>query len=204
MKIYLSILLSLFLVLFFSAEVLSIDKSQLTEAQQEQLDQITEGLSKGASQVEILVKWDVFLKSLKTGTGGVDIMAIIQQVLRDSYMESQEDLEYYAEKVKSFNEQKEAIRDHLQDIRDMTADLSDYTRSQGIEPSQSNETPSRLYYDSSKKLELNEEGSEEEEDNNDEKEDDPEDSDTKNDQKLRRALYITETVWKMIELIPED
>ena len=42
-----------------------------------------------------------------------DVNALVQQVLRESYMQNTEDLRYYAEKVRSFNDQKALIRDYL-------------------------------------------------------------------------------------------
>ena len=48
----------------------------------------------------------------------VDVNALVQSVLRESYMETSKDLEFYAEKVKRFNDQKEAIRYHINEMRD--------------------------------------------------------------------------------------
>ena len=52
-----------------------------------------------------------------------DINAIIQQVLRESYMDTNQDLKYYAAKVKSFNEQKKCTRSYLQEMRAFKTDL---------------------------------------------------------------------------------
>ncbi|MBU03275.1 MAG: hypothetical protein CME55_08275 [Halieaceae bacterium] len=46
-----------------------------------------------------------------------DVNALVQQVLRESYMQNTEDLRHYAEKVRSFNEQKSLIRDYLSELR---------------------------------------------------------------------------------------
>jgi len=46
-----------------------------------------------------------------------DVNALVQQVLRESYMQNTEDLRHYAEKVRSFNEQKALIRDYLSELR---------------------------------------------------------------------------------------
>ena len=48
----------------------------------------------------------------------VDINALVQQVIKESYMETSKDLQFYAEKVRHYNDQKEAIRSHLSDIRE--------------------------------------------------------------------------------------
>jgi len=50
------------------------------------------------------------------GAGGTDINALLQWVLRESYLEMVSDLRDMVEKVKYFNETKKAIRDELQRI----------------------------------------------------------------------------------------
>ena len=55
---------------------------------------------------------------LSLGGGAIDPNALVQAVLRESYLQTTEDLRFYAEKVKHFNEQKQTIRDHLQKLRD--------------------------------------------------------------------------------------
>jgi len=46
----------------------------------------------------------------------MDINAVIQYVLRESYLENNEDIQFYAEKVKFFNETKEKIRGSLKNM----------------------------------------------------------------------------------------
>lgn len=46
-----------------------------------------------------------------------DINELVQFVLRESYMETNEDLEFYAEKVRYYNDLKEAIRDNISESR---------------------------------------------------------------------------------------
>jgi hypothetical protein len=53
----------------------------------------------------------------------VDPNSLVQYVLRESYVQTTEDLRFYAEKVKYFNECKKAVRDHLADLRDYDKDL---------------------------------------------------------------------------------
>ena len=47
----------------------------------------------------------------------LDINALVQYVIRESYMESSDDLSYHANKVKYFNQQKKKIRDQINEIR---------------------------------------------------------------------------------------
>ena len=50
--------------------------------------------------------------------GPVNINALVQQVLRESYQENTKDLGIHANKVKFFNECKKAVRQQLSDARD--------------------------------------------------------------------------------------
>ena len=61
-----------------------------------------------------------------------DVNALVQQVLRDAYMQNTEDLRAYAEKVKHFNEQKAFLRDHLSELRSFTTKAREFAVSIGI------------------------------------------------------------------------
>ena len=52
---------------------------------------------------------------------GTDINALVQEVLRESYLQLTEDLRRYAEKVKYYNQMKKAIREYLSSLRDFKA-----------------------------------------------------------------------------------
>ncbi|HET6517307.1 MAG TPA: hypothetical protein VFG25_03690 [Nitrosopumilaceae archaeon] len=52
-----------------------------------------------------------------------DINSIVQMVLRESYIETNKDLQFYAEKVRYHNDMKEAIRDKISDMRSMHTDM---------------------------------------------------------------------------------
>jgi len=60
----------------------------------------------------------------------VDPNALVQLVLREAYIQSTEDLRFFAEKVKYFNECKKMIRDYLQKLRDYDAKMRESARSQ--------------------------------------------------------------------------
>ncbi len=54
-----------------------------------------------------------------------DAAALVQSVLRESYMENNQDLAYHAHKVKFFNECKKQVRTHLADLRNTTNTISE-------------------------------------------------------------------------------
>lgn len=74
------------------------------------------------------------------GLETIDPNAIAQLILRASYLQTTEDLKYYAEKVKYFNQCKKLVRDYLQKLREDDANMK--------------ESMSRSEYDSIKKYSL--------------------------------------------------
>lgn len=54
----------------------------------------------------------------------LDINAFVQWVLRESYLQSTEDLYYYAEKVQYYNDVKESIRNELADMNEILAGMA--------------------------------------------------------------------------------
>jgi hypothetical protein len=54
--------------------------------------------------------------------GAVDPNALVQEVLRESYLQTTEDLRFYAEKVKSFNGMKSELTDRLSQNGFLTQD----------------------------------------------------------------------------------
>jgi len=62
-----------------------------------------------------------FISDLQGTGGAVDPNALVQEVLRQSYEQTTEDLRFYADKVKYYNEQKKALRDSLAPLRDAEA-----------------------------------------------------------------------------------
>jgi len=55
--------------------------------------------------------------------GAVDPNVLVQLVLRESYLQTTEDLRFFAEKVKYFNQCKKMVRDYLQKLRDYDAKM---------------------------------------------------------------------------------
>ena len=68
-------------------------------------------------------RWDSFVSKEAEQGGAVDPNAIVQYVLRESYMQTTEDLRFYAEKVKYFNECKKDVREYLGKLRDDNKDF---------------------------------------------------------------------------------
>ena len=54
-----------------------------------------------------------FVHELETKYPDADVNFLVQQVLRQSYLETSGDLEHYAQKVKHFNDIKNEIREKL-------------------------------------------------------------------------------------------
>lgn len=63
----------------------------------------------------------------------VDPNALVQAVLRESYLETTEDLRLYAEKVRYFNRRKKALREYLGALRAFKASVISTARERGAD-----------------------------------------------------------------------
>ncbi len=89
------------------------------------LNEVSSQLSKG-NTADAMATWGEGLKTaLGRDPSNVDVNALIQLVMRESYMENTEDLKFFAEKVKHFNEQKKEIRGYLQEVRESRSNLQE-------------------------------------------------------------------------------
>lgn len=61
--------------------------------------------------------WQGFSRSYFSKRTARNVNALIQWVLRESYLEQNKDLAFYADKVRFYNEQKKALRNHLAKLR---------------------------------------------------------------------------------------
>ena len=90
----------------------------LNPQQREELASMGRGLARNPSYGAVQSQWTQFVSQLSGGAGEpVDINALVQFVLRESYLQTNKDLESYAEKVKYFNEVKKKLREELAQAR---------------------------------------------------------------------------------------
>jgi hypothetical protein len=89
------------------------------QAAQLQLKDIGKQLAKDPGIAsELQSKWSSFVAEEALRGGAVDINALVQFVLRESYLQSSEDLRFFAEKVKNYNALKKSVRDEVRRLRD--------------------------------------------------------------------------------------
>jgi hypothetical protein len=69
----------------------------------------------------------------KSENVSVDPNALVQEVLRESYLQTTEDLRLYAEKVRSLNESKKALRSYLAALRQFRANVMSAARERGVD-----------------------------------------------------------------------
>jgi hypothetical protein len=81
--------------------------------QLEELEKIGTMIGQGEPLSEVQDRWGVFVERLAAQEVPADINALVQQVLREAYLETNKDLQFYADKVRYFNDLKEQIRDSL-------------------------------------------------------------------------------------------
>jgi hypothetical protein len=63
----------------------------------------------------------------------IDPNALVQQVLREAYLQTTEDLRYYAEKIRYFNDCKKGVRAYLGALRDFRVAVCRSARDRGID-----------------------------------------------------------------------
>src|SRR5512141_2320777 len=93
----------------------------LSPAARNEIALIGLGISNGAMSSEMQSRWGAFVADQAASGGGVDPNALVQEVLRESYLQTTEDLRFFAEKVKFYNNLKKAIREELTRARDVFA-----------------------------------------------------------------------------------
>jgi hypothetical protein len=69
----------------------------------------------------------------KSENASKDITALVLEVLRESYLQTTEDLRDYAEKVRTFNENKKALRAYLAALRQFRANVVSAARERGLD-----------------------------------------------------------------------
>jgi Mg2+ and Co2+ transporter CorA len=70
-------------------------------------------------------RFGAFVEGLNARKTAMDINELIMYVLRESYLETNKDLQFYAAKVKYFNELKKAAREHLAELRKVAVSIDD-------------------------------------------------------------------------------
>jgi hypothetical protein len=77
-----------------------------------------------ASSAAVESKWAAYVGQLARTGGPIDVNDLVQAVLREAYLANTEDLRFFAEKVKFFNDLKKEIRDELTKARDAFAETA--------------------------------------------------------------------------------
>lgn len=96
-------------------------RAPLTFAQNRQALGVVDALRAGESELGN-ARFAVLFESVASGGGALDVEAIVQMVLREAYLSSQEDLRLQLEKVRALNEQKRLLREQsarLVELRDV-------------------------------------------------------------------------------------
>ena len=77
-------------------------------------------------RVQVGDTWHHVMMAAPADEMSTDINALVQEVMRESYSEANQDLKYYAEKVRHFNDMKDAVRDYLHEMREKQSEYADY------------------------------------------------------------------------------
>jgi hypothetical protein len=98
---------------------------QLSPQLQAKGQAIAKGIAAGETSSDLQSRWAEYIGQVNTGEGGLDVNALIQWVLRESYLQNTEDLNFYAQKVKYYNDVKKAIRDEIKRAQTMQTAVID-------------------------------------------------------------------------------
>jgi len=92
--------------------------STLTDAQIVEANQIAQLMAREPSLAAVQTRWEALIIELKTANDQLDINALVQWVLHASFQQTNADLQFYAAKIRAFNEQKDTIRGTIAEMRD--------------------------------------------------------------------------------------
>jgi chromosome segregation ATPase len=104
-------------------------RTELYTREKEELKQIGAMIARGEEKEAIETRWENLVSRLAVSDEPVDINSLIQHVLQESYIETNRDLEFYAEKLKYFNSIKQQIREHLKNLRTTRGMIDDQIES---------------------------------------------------------------------------
>jgi len=99
-------------------------RKTLTAQQRTQLKTFAVQLRKNPNAQTLQHQWQGLTQQGQGKTSSAspaDVNAIVLQVLRQSYLETTEDLQFYASKIKAINEQKKQLRAQIQETRQQLA-----------------------------------------------------------------------------------
>lgn len=91
------------------------------------------GMSSTGVSAQVQGRWANFISGLAVN-GATDVNALVQAVLRESYLETTKDLQFYAEKVRFYNELKDKIRSTLTEARNYMARHAGMNDTDGVLP----------------------------------------------------------------------
>ena len=99
-------------------------RKPLSEQQQSRLKAFAGQLRKNPNAPDLQSQWKELIQEGQGQSFSIsqsNINELIHYVLRESYLETTKDLQYYASKVKAFNEMKKELREHIQKTREKLA-----------------------------------------------------------------------------------
>ena len=111
------------LVLALQVAAFAESQAPLTLSQARTLNQVIEAL-RSDDRERAERGWSTFIENQVNGGGAIDPNALVQHVLREAYLSTGEDLRFYAEKVRYFNQAKKQIRDALAHARAVQATIT--------------------------------------------------------------------------------
>lgn len=111
-------------------------RKTLSQPQQSRLKTFANQFRKNPNAPGLSNQWNELTKGIYGQASSVstkDINALIQYVLRQSYLETNKDLQFYASKIKAINEQKKQLRTQIQETRQKLAQANEAKDKKALE-----------------------------------------------------------------------
>lgn len=89
----------------------------LQTAHATELKRIGAMIAQGRPTAEIQSRWSSLISNMRSEGATVDVNALIQMATKQAYAETNKDLQFYAEKVRYYNDLKVSIREELNETR---------------------------------------------------------------------------------------
>lgn len=80
-------------------------------------------IARGEEPEIIQSLWENYITDLVTHGGKIDVEELVQSVLSQSYLQTNNDLQTYAKKVKFYTEIRDQIRSEIKRLRDLENDI---------------------------------------------------------------------------------
>jgi hypothetical protein len=104
-------------------------KAPLAPSQEDEARLLGEMITRGVPLATIETRWKRFVEKLMAGETLIDLDALIQFILKESYLAMTEELRLYGEEIRFLVDAETQIRDYLSEPQEHTQSIEEYIQS---------------------------------------------------------------------------